>query len=296
MSYLRLPLPCLTAALLAGCSGYDPKSNFTLPSVGPSVFSEVTGPARLDNKATVVVSASIAGLSCAESRIVLAQADGAGFKTHGVVEVSSTFGSGAAAGVTDLDPGTYHIAAVACRNGANVVSVMAAPDPSTPPDPVPWRPQRWAGSLASFAVGTGQVLDIGRLAFTPEKVKGFSPGIDKRKAVVTVVASSGEALAETLRLRPEVAANLHSSAMTLTGGAQPTISKCHLEGTDRALPKDGSSKLPDIVAQNPEAAPLVAAYATPLRDASRCVSESKSQDKALSAVAGAAAKAGVPLP
>lgn len=285
---------CLTAALLAGCTGADPKSNLSLPSV--PFLSGTAGEARGDSKATLVVSASIAKLTCAESRIVLARADGGGFKTIGVLEVNSQFGGGAAAGVTDLDPGAYHITAVACRNGSNVVSVMAAPDAATPPDPVPWRPARWSTALASFAVTSGEVLDVGQLTFTAEKVKGFATGIDKRKAVASVEASSGNALAETLRLHPEIAATLHSSPMTLAATGPLLIAKCHLESPNRALPNDGSSHLPEIVAQNPEAAPLVNAYATPLRDADRCVPEGKTQDKVLSAVAGAAAAAGIDKP
>lgn len=286
---------CLAAALLAGCSGVDPKSNFSLPTV--PFLASAAGAARADSKATLVVSAAIADLTCAESRVVIARPDGAGFKSFGVIAVASQFGGGAAAGITDIDPGTYHIVAVACRNGANVVAVMAAPDPgSTTPDPVPWQPQRWTSSLAAFTIASGDVLDIGQLTFTPEKVKGFSTGIDKRKAIASVAVSSGNALAETLRLHPEIAANLHSGPMALLTGAAVTIMKCHLEAPARPLPSDGSSRLPDIVAQNPEAGPLVSAVATPLRDSNRCVPEGKTQDKVLSAVAGAAEAAGVKAP
>lgn len=285
---------CLAATVLAGCTGADPKSNFALPSV--PYLAGTAGSARAENKATVLVSASIAGLTCAESRITLARADGAGFKTFGVLEINSQFGGGAAAGVTDLDPGAYHIVSVACRNGANVVAVTATPDAATPPDPVPWQPKRWANSLAAFTVPSGDVLDVGQLTFTPEKVKGFSAGIDKRKALASVALSSGAALAETLRLHPEIAANLHSGPMALLAAGPVAIAKCRLEAPARALPTDGSSHLPDIVAQNPEAAPLVADFATQLRDANRCVPEGKTQDKVLSAVAGAAAAAGVKAP
>ncbi len=287
-------VPCLTAALLAGCTGYDPKSNFTLPSV--PILTGTVVDTRDDSTATVVISAVIGGLTCAESRIALARADGAGLKTFGVLEIKSQFGSGAAAGVTDLEPGAYYVVAVACRNGANVVAVMATPDAATPPDPVPWRPQRWANSLAAFTIASGAVLDVGQLTFTPEKVKGFSSTIGNRKALAAVQLSSGNALAETLRLRPDIAAKLHSSPMALLTGGAVSIAKCRLEAPDKALPKDGSSHLPDIVAQNPEAAPLVSAYATPLRDSNRCVPEGRTQDKVLSAVAGAAAAAGVKAP
>ena len=51
---------CLAAALLAGCSGVDPKSNFSLPTV--PFLASAAGAARAESKATLVVSAAIADI------------------------------------------------------------------------------------------------------------------------------------------------------------------------------------------------------------------------------------------
>ena len=80
MQALRLAAGLSLAAMLCGCSGYSQKSDFTLPSFPGLAAMTGLGP-RDDGKATVMFSASIDGLTCAESLVVLAQADGDGFKT-----------------------------------------------------------------------------------------------------------------------------------------------------------------------------------------------------------------------
>ncbi len=272
-------------ATLAACSGYSPKSNFTLPSV-PFLASD-SGAEGGDGKASVLLSASVAGLTCAESRIVLARADGDGYKTAQVLSINSQFGGGAAAVVADLTPGTYHIVDVACRNGNNVVSVGAVAGN----DMVPWKPEKWSRALASFALANGEVLDAGQLTVTAEQVKGFTTGLSNRRAKASVEASGTAALAEATRLRPELAATLHSSLMTIVDGGPLLITKCKLTAPDKALPSDGSSKVPELVAQNPVVGALLSSVSAATRDADRCVSESKMNDQLMSAAAGAAAAA-----
>jgi len=260
--------PVVLAASLAACSGYSPKSEFTPPSLSnfgtsAGIFSPGYG------KATVLVSSGIAGLTCAESRIVLAQAEGDGFKTVRIEKVANLFGAGASAAVIDLDPGTYHIVEFACRNGANVV--YAGTNPSK--DAVPWQADHWTHSLASFALVSGDVMDAGELLLTPIKVVGFASGIDGRKANLSVGPSPQTALAEIVRVRPELAPGLHSAVMHLAGATEIVLAKCRLVAPQKAVPADGTSKLPEVLAAHPEAAPVVKSIGTATTDADSCVSE-----------------------
>ena len=250
---------------LAGCSGYSPKSDFSLPTITP--FGALSGAPSPEGKATVLLSSAIQGLTCAEKRVVLALADGDGFKTVRQEKIDSTFGGGAGASVIDLDPGTYHVVQVACRNGAYVVYAGANPVKGA----VPWQAERWQRSLASFAVAPGDVLDAGELLMVPVQVQGFGSGIDGRKVDAAVRPSPEKALAEIVRARPELAPKLHTSWMQVTGGGQLALAKCRLDSPQRALPKDGSSKLPDVMAAHPEAAPIVKSIGTATTDADSCV-------------------------
>ena len=277
---------CLVTATLAGCTGYSEKSNFTPPSV-PLLGSLATAD-HDDTTATVLLSASVAGLTCAESRIVLARAEGEGFKSVQVLGIRSQYGGGEAAAVADLAPGTYHVVLVACRNGNNVVSVGGAHSGS---QEVPWKTELWGRSLAYFALASGEVLDAGQLTIQAVTVKGFSQSIADRKTKVSVEASGTAALAEATRLRPDLASRLHSIPMTLAGGEPMIIFKCRLEAPDKALPNDGTSHVTDLVAQNPAAGQVIANIGSSTRDAERCVDAGAANDKLLSAAAGAAVTA-----
>ena len=254
--------------LLAGCSGYSPKSDFTPPSV--SIFGGfgAAGPAT-EGKATVLLSSVVEGLTCAESRIVVARADGNVFKTVRVEKFDSLFGGGAGAAVIDLDPGSYHVVQVACRNGANVVYAGANPRQ----DAVPWQADHWTRSLASFAVADGDVLDAGALVVTPAKVDGFGAGINGRKASLAVRQSGEAALAEIVRVRPDLAPRLHSNPMQAADVKDLALGKCRLVAPSRPLPGDGSSKLTDALAEHPEAAPVIKSIGSATTEADGCVPE-----------------------
>jgi len=251
------------AAGLAACSGYSPKSDFTLPSVNP--FASTTGTVAGD-KATVMFASGIEGLSCAETHIVLAQADGDGFRTVHHERIDTRFGGGAGAAVLVLDPGTYHVVALACRNGANVVHAGTNPKA----DGVPWQSEHWTRSLATFSLASGEVLDAGELILAPQKVAGFAAGIDGRKANLTLRPSSEAALAEIVHTQPDIAPKLHTRWMQLVDPNVLALAKCHLEAPKKALPHDGSSKLPDVLNEHPEAAPVVKAIGTATTDAESC--------------------------
>ena len=253
------------AGSLAGCSGYSPQSNFTLPSL--PVFGPVAKDVGGDRKSTVLMSANIAGLTCAEARIVLARAEGPGFATTGVYAVESLFGSGANGAVIDLDPGTYHVVQVSCRNGGKVVYAGANPAKNA----VPWQSDHWNQSLASFGLGAGEVLDVGELTLTLATVAGFSAGIDGRKAELSVHASSQRAVAEFARLHPDQAPRLRTTPLTLVASASSTIAKCRLVAPRRALPQDGTSKVPEILASTPEAKPVIESITGGIKDADGCV-------------------------
>jgi len=265
MPVSRPILLALLAASLAGCTGYSAKSNFTLPSITPfSTSSDTTSPA--DGKATVLFTSSIEGLACAEKHMVLAVAEGGGFRTIRQERVDSDFDGGAGAAVVDLDPGTYHIVDVACRSGANVVHAGTNPAP----DAVPWEAEHWTRSLASFALAPGDVLDAGELVLTPKRVDGFGAGIDGRKVELTVRPSAEKALAEIIRSRPELAPRLHTSWMVVAEGTGPLLAKCHLVSPNRPMPKDGSSKMPDVIAEHPLAKPLVDSIGWATTDSHSC--------------------------
>ena len=268
--------------LLAGCSGYSAKSAFTMPNFRQFRLGDKVAEGGI-GRGTVLLSASLNGLTCAETRIVLARAEGAAFRTADVLSVDTRFGGGAAAAVADLAPGTYHVAQVACRNGNSVV--FAGGDPKG--EGVPWKAAEWRAPLASFALANGEVLDAGHLKITAEKVKGFTTSIANRKAKAAIEPSGNAALAEAARLRPELAGKLHAQAMTLTGDGGVTLAKCHLLAPEKALPADGSSHLPEVVAANPAAGPVLQTFGTPTRDADKCIGELKTQDHLLNAAGSA---------
>src|SRR5450631_762220 len=255
------------AAALAGCSGYSPKSNFTLPSVSP--FGNLFSAPPAEGKATVLFSSTISGLSCAEKRVVIGQAEGDGFRTVMQEKIDSGFGRGEGAAVVDLDPGTYHVVEVACRNGAYVVHAGANPVK----DAVPWQAERWTRSLASFTLASGDVLDAGELVITPVTVSGFGAGINGRKADIAVRPSPEGALAEIVRERPELAPRLHTSWMQIADVSQLALAKCRLDAPRQAPVHDGSSKLTDALAEHPEAAPVVKSIGTATTTAESCVPE-----------------------
>jgi hypothetical protein len=264
---LRSAIVVLFAASLTACSGYSPKSSFSMPSILPAFGSPSATPA--EGKATVLLSSSIQGLTCAEKRVVLAQADGDGFKTVRQERVDSIYDGGTGAAVMELDPGTYHIVEVACRNGAYVVHAGTNPAPGA----VPWQAGRWTRNLASFDVSPGEVLDAGELVLTPVVVSGFGGGIDGRKADLAVRPSSEPALAEIVRARPELAPRLHTSWMTVAQGPDVLLAKCHLQSPNKPLPTDGSSKLPDALAAHPEAKSLIDGIGWATTDAKACLHE-----------------------
>ena len=263
----RLPLVVLMlmAVTLAGCSGYSDKSNFSLPTITPFGLWSATPPA--EGKGTVLLSAAIEGISCAEKRFVLATADGDGFKTARVERIESTFDGGDGAAVIELAPGTYHVVQVTCRNGAYVVHAGTNPKQ----DAVPWLSERWTRSLASFSVNSSDVLDAGELALIPGKVAGFTAGISGRKAEVSMRPSPERALAEIVRSRPELAPRLHTTWMQIDDTNAFTIAKCRLDSPQKPLPRDGSSKLPEVLAEHPEAVPVVKSIGTATTDADSCV-------------------------
>ena len=246
-----------------------------MPSILPAFSSQADAPAQ--GKATVLLSSSIQGLTCAEKRIVLAQADGDGFKTVQQERVDSVFDGGTGAAVMELEPGTYHIVEIACRNGAYVVHAGTNPAPGA----VPWQAERWTRNLASFEVSPGEVLDAGELVLTPAIVSGFGGGIDGRKADLAVRPSSESALAEIVRARPELAPKLHTSWMTVAQGAGVLLAKCLLMSPNKPLPTDGSSKLPDALAAHPEAKPLFDGIGWATTDARGCLHEADAGKSAL---------------
>jgi hypothetical protein len=138
-------------------------------------------------------------------------------------------------------------------------------------------------------VTDGDVLDAGELTLKAEAVKSFTQGMSNRKVRASVEPSATAALAEAARLRPDLATKLHTTFMTLADNGALVIAKCKLEAADKVLPKDGSSNLPDVVAQNPAAGPLIATLGSATSEAQRCVPEGAPNDKQLTAVAGAAA-------
>ena len=224
---------------------------------------------RASGKATLMLSAKIDGLSCAESLIVLAQADGDGFKTVRIEKIDTAFGGGSGAAVLDLDPGTYHIVQFACRNGAYVVNAGTNPVEGA----VPWQAAKWPRSLASFAVADGDVADAGELALVPETVAGFGAGINGRRAQLAIRASSEQALAEIIRVRSEIAPALKGRPMQSTGPLTVTLAKCRLTSKPKPLPRDGSSKVPEILADHPEAKAAIDLVGTPTSAAESCVPE-----------------------
>lgn len=271
----------VAAASLAACSGYSAKSNFALPSINP--FGSGIGPVSGD-KATVMFASGIEGLSCAETHIVLAQADGDGFRTAHHEKIDTRFGGGAGAAVLVLDPGTYHVVALACRNGANVVHAGTNPKA----DGVPWQSEHWTRSLATFTLASGEVLDAGELILAPQKVAGFAAGIDGRKANLTLRPSSEAALAEIVHSQPDLAPKLHTRWMQLVDPNIVALAKCHLEAPNKPLPHDGSSKLPEVLNEHPEAAPVVKALGTATTDAETCRRISGLGQLALPGMGGAA--------
>ena len=270
----------ILAASLAGCSGYSPKSNFILPTL-PILALAATAPAGSD-KSTVLISADVAGLTCAEGLIVLGRADATGFATAGTYAVDSQYGAGSAAAVIDLTPGTYHVVHVACRNGSKVVSAGTNPHK----DAVPWRSEHWDKSLASFELVPGELLDVGELAVTAGAVEGFASGIDGRKATLAVRPSNARALAELIHQRPDQAPALRARPMQLTATTTSSLAKCRLVAPKVVLPKDGSSKVPDLLAENPAAKPVVEMIAGGTRDADGCVPESDALPSLTPAAAG----------
>jgi hypothetical protein len=262
---LRLVALGLLAASLAGCSGYSSKSNFSLPTILPFGTGEGAD-ASPEGKGTVLISSSIQGLSCAEKRIVLAQAEGDGFRTVRQERIDSTFDGGTGAAVMELDPGTYHIVEVACRNGAAVVHAGTNPAPGA----VPWQAEHWTRELASFSLAPGQVLDAGELVLAPVQISGFGSGIDGRKADMTVAPSQEAALAEIVRARPELAPKLQTSWMTVSADSGVVLAKCHLISPGKPLATDGSSKIPDALAAYPEAKPALETLGWATTDAKAC--------------------------
>ena len=278
----------LLAALLAGCSSYSSQSAFTLPTLSAFNLPQFASPSDDGAKGTVLLSANIAGLTCAESRVVLARADATGFATAGVFPINSQFGNGSGGAVIDLPSGIYHIVHVACRNGSKVVSAGVNPYKEA----VPWKSDHWESSLASFELAPGDVLDVGELSVTLAKVDGFSSGIDGRAAAFAVKPSDPHALAELIRQRPDDAPRLHTAAMTLKSAGAQTISKCRLVAPKVRLATDGSSKVPELLADHPQAKPVFDMIAGGTKDADGCVPEKAGLPASLTpdTIAAAAAK------
>jgi hypothetical protein len=223
MRFVTIMALAASSLWLTGCAS-APGSQPVLPSL--SVFDAPATPSPSTEKAIVLLSAQVAGLPCAETRLVIARATGGGYATASAPSIASQFGNGTDVAVVELEPGEWHVVLFACRNGENV-TLLGAPEP---PGIVPWRAAQWQVAIASFQATKGQVTDAGVLTITRAKPAGF--GQDDALPVGLAIASRTNESAALLRQRqPELVSALQEQLMVLAdpASARPALlGKCRL--------------------------------------------------------------------
>lgn len=213
----RLGASCIAIAFgLGGCSSGGGGLTAT---TFPDLAGQPVGPGGV-----AVASAEIADLACGDGRIVVARADDDGYIPVATLLLSQTYAGRRAVAVADFAPGDYAIVHYACRNGANVTYVGA----SDTPGGVPWRGARYSGALATFSIGIGDIVDLGRLVFSPEAGDGFILKAKDRKVATAVTPLSSDLLKKAEGERPEIAGRVVARPMVVAAGAPTRLEKCAL--------------------------------------------------------------------
>jgi hypothetical protein len=252
-------LACLAAGV-SGCGGYSLKSSFALPDVPMASFTQPEAPSG--GQGTLIIGASIEGLSCAETRVTIATARSSGYAPVAVATIMSTFGNGERFARLNLPQGEYHVVQVACRNGANVIFAGAGHETTA----VPWKASLWDGSLATVALGASEVVNAGEVVVSLQNAKGFSQDISGHSARVTsraleaVVDSAGSKLVD----RPLAVAQAPGLKLL----------KCRLQLKPRNFEANGGSTVSDAVAPYPGAKPMIEQMAASTADATGCIASS----------------------
>ncbi len=219
----RLIACALAASLLflGGCASEVSPLSPALP--GSALAGSTVDPAQ---RATVVLAATIDGLQCAEGRIVLARAVGAGFERVTDVSVPTSYAGRSPVGIVLLAPGAYHIVSYACRNGANVTYLGTG----GPEGQIPWTAATYDHSLATFTAGRGETLIAGGLRI--KRQPGSGSLLDPADRAIGLLAEglSPAELATLAAANPDLTGDLVARSLVLSPGADKgnRLAKCAL--------------------------------------------------------------------
>lgn len=142
---------------------------------------------------TVIAQPMIAG--CAPTAIAIARPEGSTYK---VVERIAPAGSRTGGrAVASLPPGTYHITGASCIDSrTSTTQRVYAPYPKVMFHLT--EPAEFTGSLATFTVADGEIVDIGGLWFD-------RPSATSDQGSVMMIAGDASTLGELVKERPELA-------------------------------------------------------------------------------------------
>lgn len=272
----------LLALALGGCAGEIAAPTLSMPSLGltPDGPEAVKlGPGR----AVGIISASIEGLQCADSRLVLARAGTGGLAAVQVIELPGTYASRPAIGVFEAEPGSYELVSYACRNGANVTYVGHA----GAEDVIPWQQaDGWRDSLASLSLAAGRATDLGALQI--KRVGGGGGFLGKKKPAglaLDIAALPEGALGALQAERPDLAPYISAAPMALSATPPRLIGKCALTADttdDATATADGKDKAKSK--RKPKRAGKAGAFASmsgPAAVPTRCKGSSKGLEGAM---------------
>lgn len=168
----------ITAVILSACTGSQP----LLPP-GPS-FAPRAG------EGTVIAQPFIAG--CAPTSMAIAHQQGSIYRV--VTRVGAAGHKGGRA-VIALPPGTYHATGATCVQNDHSVQRVYAPYPKVLFHLA--EPAEFSGSLATFTVNAGEIVDIGALWFD-------RPSASSDQGNVIVIPGDASTMADLVKERPEL--------------------------------------------------------------------------------------------
>jgi len=173
----------LTAIVTAACSS-------SMPLLPPSAnFGPKPG------HGTVIAQPMIAG--CAPTAMAIARPEGSTYK---VVERIAPAGSRTGGrAVASLPPGTYHVTGASCLQNDSTVQRVYAPYPKVAFHFT--EPAEFTGSLATFTVAAGEIVDIGALWFD-------RPSATSDQGSVMMIPGDASTMAEIVKERPELAGRI----------------------------------------------------------------------------------------
>ncbi len=137
-----------------------------------------TGALKEQRKAVVIMKIDAVSQVCLNASVVLGQRDGVGFKATETLRVAGPrVPNRSNVAEAELTPGEYHVVAYSCHVGPRVATMAR------------FEGGKYQSSYASFAVGAGEIVNVGHLKLRPLTLSHAVGNVRVTNNVVQVVVT-----------------------------------------------------------------------------------------------------------